>query len=58
MPILGLTATATLKVKDDLIARLGFSQDLVCFQSSFNRPNLCYEIRQKKDIKDIDKDLA
>lgn len=31
VPILGLTATATIKVKDDLIERLGFSHDMVCF---------------------------
>lgn len=58
VPILGLTATATLKVKDDLIKRLGFKDDLLCFQSSFNRPNLLYEIRSKKDIKDVNHDLA
>lgn len=56
--ILGLTATATIKVKDDLIQRLGLSKDMVCFQSSFNRPNLSYEIRQKKNLKNVDADLA
>lgn len=56
--ILGLTATATIKVKDDLIGRLSFAPDMVCFQSSFNRPNLIYEIRHKKDFKNVDADLA
>ena len=57
VPILGLTATATIKVKDDIMARLGMI-DTVCFQSSFNRPNLVYEIRHKKEYKNIDADIA
>jgi superfamily II DNA helicase RecQ len=47
VPILGLTATATIKVKNDIIERLGIKENVVCFQSSFNRPNLMYEIRDK-----------
>jgi superfamily II DNA helicase RecQ len=47
VPILGLTATATIKVKHDIIERLGIKDNVVCFQSSFNRPNLMYEIRDK-----------
>lgn len=57
VPILGLTATATIKVKDDLTLRLGM-RETVCFQSSFNRPNLIYEIRNKKETKNIDADIA
>ena len=41
IPILGLTATATQKVKDDMAKRLGL-KSAVSFQSSFNRPNLMY----------------
>ena len=58
VPLLGLTATATIKVKDDIVSRLGIKNDVVCFQSSFNRPNLLYEIRHKKDIKNIEHDLS
>lgn len=47
-PILGLTATATVKVKDDIAKRLGITNKVIYFQSSFNRPNLLYEIRDKK----------
>lgn len=55
---MGLTATATIKVKDDIVGRLGIKNDVVCFQSSFNRPNLIYEIRDKKGLKNIDQDLC
>lgn len=58
VPILGLTATATSKVKDDIIVKLGLGDDVVCFQSSFNRPNLNYEIRLKKNLKNVDQDLS
>ena len=58
VPILGLTATATIKVKEDLVTRLGIEKDVVYFQSSFNRPNLFYQIRNKKKIKNIAKDLS
>ena len=56
-PILGLTATATQKVKDDIAKRLGITNKVIYFQSSFNRPNLLYEIRDKKQIKDIEHDV-
>ena len=58
VPILGLTATATQKVKDDMAYRLGIKSTVYYFQSSFNRPNLVYEIRDKKSLKSIDQDLA
>ena len=58
VPILGLTATATVKVKNDIAARLGITKQVLYFQSSFNRPNLSYEIRDKKNIKNIEKDLV
>lgn len=57
VPILGLTATATQKVKDDIAKRLGITSKVIYFQSSFNRPNLLYEIRDKK-TKDIDRDVV
>ena len=47
-PIIALTATATLKVQSDILKNLGI-QDAVVFKSSFNRPNLYYEIRGKQD---------
>ena len=52
-PIIALTATATPKVQSDIQKNLGI-QDAKIFKSSFNRPNLYYEIRDKiepeKDI--------
>ena len=45
-PIIALTATATPKVKSDIMKNLGIS-DAKVFISSFNRPNLYYEIRDK-----------
>ena len=52
-PIIALTATATPKVQSDIQKNLGI-QDAKVFKSSFNRPNLYYEIRDKiepeKDI--------
>ena len=58
VPILGLTATATQKVKDDMAKRLGIKNTVYYFQSSFNRPNLIYEIRNKKQLKSIDSDVV
>ncbi|MBR5430831.1 MAG: DNA helicase RecQ, partial [Bacteroidales bacterium] len=52
-PIIALTATATLKVQGDILKNLGIP-DAAIFKSSFNRPNLYYEVREKiepeKDI--------
>lgn len=52
-PIIALTATATLKVQSDILKNLGIPKAKV-FKSSFNRPNLYYEVRDKiepeKDI--------
>ncbi|MBY0244808.1 MAG: ATP-dependent DNA helicase [Sphingobacteriaceae bacterium] len=53
LPIIALTATATPKVQQDIIKNLQMT-DADLFKSSFNRTNLFYEIRPKKDIlKDI-----
>ena len=53
-PIIALTATATDKVRTDIKKNLGIA-DATEFKSSFNRPNLYYEVRSK--TKDIDKDI-
>ena len=45
-PIIALTATATPKVQSDILKNLGIPEAAV-FKSSFNRPNLYYEIRDK-----------
>ncbi len=49
-PIIALTATATPKVQSDILKNLGIA-DATIFKSSFNRPNLYYEIRDKSDPK-------
>ena len=58
VPLLCLTATATVKVKEDIAKRLGIRNKVVYFQSSFNRPNLVYEIRDKKSVKNIETDVS
>ncbi len=47
-PLITLTATATPKVQMDIQKNLGMT-DAVVFKSSFNRPNLFYELRPKND---------
>jgi ATP-dependent DNA helicase RecQ len=54
LPIIALTATATPKVQQDIQKNLNL-EDSTVFKSSFNRKNLYYEIRAKKD--DIDKQI-
>ena len=49
-PIIALTATATPKVQSDILKNLGMP-DAQVFKSSFNRPNLYYEVRDKSDPK-------
>lgn len=53
-PIIALTATATPKVQHDIQKNLGMMGSTV-FKSSFNRPNLYYEVKQKTN--DVDKDI-
>ncbi len=48
-PIIALTATATEKVQQDIRKILGMTEANV-FKDSFNRPNLYYEVRPKKDV--------
>jgi len=47
-PIIALTATATPKVQHDILKNLGIA-DAMVFKSSFNRPNLYYEVKAKQD---------
>ena len=53
-PVIALTATATDKVRTDIKKSLGIT-DATEFKSSFNRPNLYYEVRPK--TKDVDKQI-
>lgn len=53
--VIALTATATDKVKADILKTLGMTEVSV-FKSSFNRPNLYYEVRPK--TKDVEKDIV
>lgn len=53
-PVIALTATATDKVRSDIKKSLGIT-DAKEFRSSFNRPNLYYEVRSK--TKNIDRDI-
>ena len=53
-PVIALTATATDKVRGDIKKNLGMT-DAKEFKSSFNRPNLYYEVRNK--TKNVDKDI-
>ncbi|MBO6057826.1 MAG: DNA helicase RecQ [Bacteroidales bacterium] len=54
LPIIALTATATVKVQQDIMKNLEI-QDAKIFKSSFDRPNLYYEVRPK--TKDVVKDI-
>ena len=51
--IIALTATATTKVQDDILKNLKINNSKV-FKSSFNRPNLFYEVRGKNESTDLD----
>ena len=51
--IIALTATATPKVQDDIVKNLKINNSKV-FKSSFNRPNLFYEVRGKSKTTDLD----
>ncbi|MDA9908225.1 ATP-dependent DNA helicase [Flavobacteriaceae bacterium] len=54
IPKIGLTATATPKVQEDILKNLGI-QNANTFKASFNRPNLYYEVRPK--TKNVDADI-
>ncbi|SCX93319.1 ATP-dependent DNA helicase RecQ [Nonlabens sp. Hel1_33_55] len=53
IPIIGLTATATPKVQEDILKNLQIP-NATTFKASFNRPNLYYEVRPKTDQVDAD----
>ncbi|EDM43372.1 ATP-dependent DNA helicase recQ [unidentified eubacterium SCB49] len=55
IPIIGLTATATEKVQEDILKNLAMTSANT-FKASFNRPNLYYEVRSK--TKNIDSDIT
>ena len=54
VPIIGLTATATPKVQEDILKNLDMS-NANTFKASFNRPNLYYEVRTK--TKNVESDI-
>lgn len=54
IPIIGLTATATPKVQEDILKNLGITE-ATTYKASFNRPNLFYEVRPK--TKNVDADI-
>jgi ATP-dependent DNA helicase RecQ len=54
VPIIGLTATATPKVQEDILKNLDMS-NATTYKASFNRPNLYYEVRTK--TKNIESDI-
>ena len=55
LKIMALTATATPKVQDDIIKNLNLNKPNI-FKSSFNRPNLFYEVKHKTE--NVDKDIV
>jgi ATP-dependent DNA helicase RecQ len=54
VPVIGLTATATPKVQEDILKNLDMV-DATTYKASFNRPNLYYEVRTK--TKNIESDI-
>ncbi len=57
VPVIGLTATATPKVQSDILKNLGLRKPAV-FISSFNRPNLYYEIQPKVNLDQTNKSIV
>lgn len=54
IPVIGLTATATPKVQEDILKNLDMT-DATVYKASFNRPNLFYEVRTK--TKNVEADI-
>ena len=50
VPVMALTATATVRVQDDIVCQLGLA-NCVRFFSTFNRTNITYEVIQKRSEK-------
>ncbi len=57
VPVIGLTATATPKVQSDILKNLGLRKPAV-FISSFNRPNLYYEVQPKINLEQTNKSIV
>ncbi|HMW25019.1 MAG TPA: RecQ family ATP-dependent DNA helicase, partial [Ferruginibacter sp.] len=57
IPVIALTATATPKVQSDIIKNLGLRKPKI-FISSFNRPNLHYEIHPKISLEQTNKSIV
>ncbi len=57
VPVIALTATATPKVQSDIVKNLGLRKSSV-FISSFNRPNLYYEIQPKINLEQTNKSIV
>ena len=57
IPVIALTATATPKVQSDILKNLGL-KDPAIFVSSFNRPNLYYEIQPKISLDQTNKSIV
>ncbi len=57
IPVIALTATATPKVQTDIIKNLAM-KDVQVFMSSFNRPNLYYEVRPKHNKNQTIKEIV
>ncbi len=57
VPVIALTATATPKVQNDIVKNLGLREPNV-FISSFNRPNLSYEIQPKINVDQTNKSIV
>lgn len=55
VPVIALTATATEKVREDVVKVLGMRNPLI-FLTSFNRPNLHYEVQSK--TKKVNEEIA
>lgn len=49
VPVAAFTATATRRVQEDIIGKLGLRSPQV-IRASFNRPNLCYEVKRKSKV--------
>ncbi len=56
IPIMALTATATIEVREDIKIQLRMTRNCVMFKQSFNRTNLIYEVRKK--TKSVTEDIA
>jgi len=58
LPIMALTATATPRVRIDILNQLKMKKDTAWFIQSFNRPNLKFEVRQKKKTEETLDEIA